>query len=155
MLSATPSAGTKRRKKILVKRQHPLVTQLRHYARAFTPFAVPLLECANEIDKLSTGDEVEARALIVKAITQHGCRTIGDIVDETRLAEAQVKRICRELVEDKEFEIRPIGPKLVAGSGGGARPKGMFRIDEPAGNRLVSSSRRSNYENEFDTDDDE
>ena len=130
-------------------KQHPLVALLRRYADHLGDFREPLLEAAQKVQWIASANDTTQRQLVIDAI-EVGCNALGDLTEETHLAEPTVQRIWAELIEDGEYEERPIGLKTDMARG--RRLIGIFKKTATAGN-LPSSSSRHHYQNsepEFD-----
>lgn len=132
-------------------RQHPLVIQLRRYAQAFPDFQAELFGAAQKIHQLTTASDASKRELVAAAV-ELGCNALGDLVDETGLDAGDVRRIWRELIEDRQYEERPIGIKFAVGK---APPKGLFKRGTIAGSDYVPEQYQKPYHNQDADDDDE
>lgn len=133
--------------------KHPLVIQLRRYAEVFGEFEAPLLDAARRIHLISTTSDISMRERVIEAIHQ-GCRTKMDIADDTEFDEPSVARIYDELLEDGQYEERPITGVQMSGSA--KRPPGIFLKSEPPGNAGDLPRRPRRYDNpEADDDEDE
>jgi len=133
--------------------QHPLVAILREYAKMFGDFETPLLHCANQVRKLSSLDDVRMFKLMTEAIRENGCRTIADLIDETKIPEADVRRIYHDLLIDFDYEERPVSLKTA-----GPRTLGIFHISEPPGDVADGLTPRrvyGQYSDDEEDDDDE
>src|SRR5690242_18244199 len=125
-------------------KQHPLVAQLRRYAEHLRDFSDPLLEAAEKIHEIATSDDNARRKLVVSAIDT-GCSALEEIVDETELSESTVERIWDELLEDGEYEERPI--RLKTDMSRGRRVYGLFKKTSKIGSSYSRFQGTSHYHN--------
>lgn len=128
----------------LPTRQHPLVAVLRRYADHLRDYAEPLLEAAQKVQQIATENDLTQRELIVDAVDL-GCNALDDLVEETAMAEETVERIWLELIEDGEYEERPIGLKTDMARG--RRLIGLFKKGSKSGNSYRPHQSVSHYHN--------
>jgi|SRR6267378_846526 len=137
-------------KSSIARYQHPLVAVLRRYAATFGDFEQPLLRAARQVDLIASIDDATMYAKVIAAIGV-GCNHFPDLVDETKLAETEVKRIWEELIIGGVYEERPIA----IDGGRGRRTKGIFLTSEPSGNLppgVVTDRRLDQYHNADEDD---
>lgn len=125
-------------------KQHPLVVTLRRYADHLGDFAKPLLEAAEKINEIASFDDAARRQLVVSAIDV-GCSALEEIADETELSESTVERIWSELLEDGEYEERPI--RLKTDMSRGRRVYGLFKKTSKTGSSYSRFQGTSHYHN--------
>jgi len=137
-IGSTPGAVARSTK------QHPLVVTLRRYADHLGDFSKPLLEAAEKINEIASSDDNARRQLVMSAIDV-GCSALEEIVDETELPEATVERIWNELLEDGEYEQRPI--RLKTDVSRGRRVYGLFKKNSKIGSSYSSFRSTTHYHN--------